>query len=254
MANIFARFKEGEEPATPPAGKAYLWFDDTDGVFKYKNSSGEVYTRPMTTNDESTVPYVTNGSLAIGGPNEEIATLGWDNFGVQIKWTVEAATAKDFVDADVNPSTNIITETAHGYLTGLKGQLTTTGTLPDGLSLATDYFVIKVDADTYKLATSRANANSGTAVDIVSASGGGTHTFTPTAGGTVGEFIVEGTNFPLVDDVWDPLDLSMVMDVENSSDVGSIRLNQVDFSHLRVSYVPTSGQGTYSIYLTKRDI
>lgn len=254
MANIFARFKEGEEPATPPTGKAYLWFDDTDGVFKYKNSSGEVYTWPMSTNDESTVLYVASGSLALGASHTEIATVGLDNFGFQIKWTIEATTAKDFVDGDVNVSTEVISETAHGYLTGLKGQLTTTGTLPVGLSLATDYFIIRVDANSYKLATSRANAEAGTAVDITSAAGGGTHTFTPTAGGTVGEFTVEGTSFPVVDNEWTPLELSTDVLVANSSDTARIRLNQVVDSHLRVKYTPTSGQGTYSIYVTKKDV
>ena len=76
--------------------------------------------------------------------------------------------------------TDICTKAAHTYLTGLKVQLTTTKTLPAGLSLATDYFVIKLDADTFKLASSLVNAQAGTAVDITD-TGTGTHTITPTA-------------------------------------------------------------------------
>lgn len=60
-------------------------------------------------------------------------------------------------------------------LTGTKVRLTTTTTLPAGLALATDYFVIKVSDTTFKLATSYANAIAGTAIDITSA-GTGTHT------------------------------------------------------------------------------
>lgn len=86
--------------------------------------------------------------------------------------------AKAFASADVNTTTNVITETAHNYYTGLVGQLTTSGTLPTGLSLSTDYYIIKLTADTYKFATSKANADAGTAIDI-SAAGSGNHTFTP---------------------------------------------------------------------------
>ena len=92
--------------------------------------------------------------------------------------------AKDFAEADVNVTTNIITETAHQYVTGLKGQFTTTTTLPAGLSLATDYYLIVVTADTYKVATSAANATAGTAIDITD-DGTGTHTFTPTTLDTI---------------------------------------------------------------------
>lgn len=84
----------------------------------------------------------------------------------------------DFVDGDVTVGTDTINETAHGLLTGEVVQLTTTGTLPAGLSLATDYYVIRVDADNFKLAASAKDAEEGTAVDITAAAGGGTHTVT----------------------------------------------------------------------------
>lgn len=55
---------------------------------------------------------------------------------------------------------------SHGLTTGFKGQLTTTGTLPAGLSLLTDYYVIVEDADTIQFASSLENALAGTAVAI----------------------------------------------------------------------------------------
>lgn len=70
------------------------------------------------------------------------------------------------VASEVNVTANTVTIPAHGYTTGFKGQLTATVTLPGGLSTATDYFIIKVDANTVKFATSYANAIAGTAVDI----------------------------------------------------------------------------------------
>ncbi len=50
------------------------------------------------------------------------------------------------------------------------------GTLPAGLALVTNYWVIAVDVDTIAFATSRANALADTRVDITAAAGGGTHT------------------------------------------------------------------------------
>lgn len=83
-----------------------------------------------------------------------------------------------FVDGDVSVANDEITETAHGYQTG-EGpvQLSNSGgALPTGLAAATDYWFIRVGANTYKFATSRANALAGTDVDITAAAGGGTHT------------------------------------------------------------------------------
>lgn len=56
-------------------------------------------------------------------------------------------------------------------------RLTTTGTLPTGLSLLTDYWVIQVDSDRQKFATSKANADAGIAVNLT-AQGSGVHTMT----------------------------------------------------------------------------
>lgn len=79
-------------------------------------------------------------------------------------WTAGSPAVKNFVAADVSVADNTITIAAHGYLTGLKVALSGTN-LPTGLS-ATDYYIIKVDVNTIKLATSQALALAGTAVDI----------------------------------------------------------------------------------------
>lgn len=84
----------------------------------------------------------------------------------------------NFVDGDVTVGSDSIAETAHGFQTGDKVQLTTTGTLPAGLALLTDYYVIRVDANNIKLASSAYNAEWNTPVDITAAAGGGTHTVT----------------------------------------------------------------------------
>lgn len=83
-----------------------------------------------------------------------------------------------FVDGDVTVGTETINIGSHPFYNLQRVQLTSSGTLPDGLSLATDYYIIYVDANNIKLASSKENAEVGTAVDITAASGGGTHTIT----------------------------------------------------------------------------
>lgn len=94
---------------------------------------------------------------------------------------------------------NTVSITAHGQVTGAVGQLTTSSSLPTGLSTSTNYYLIVVDANTIKFASSLANAAAGTAIALT-APGAGTQTFTPTAlssTGAVAKLQVsnDGTNF-----------------------------------------------------------
>lgn len=74
-----------------------------------------------------------------------------------------------------NAGTDVCTHTNINLMPLTRVQLTTTGTLPAGLALATNYFVIKVTDLTCRFATSYANAVAGTFIDITDA-GTGTHT------------------------------------------------------------------------------
>jgi hypothetical protein len=81
-------------------------------------------------------------------------------------------TANDATDEITFTSTANIPS---NLLTGTRVRVSTTTTLPAGLSAATDYYVIKVNHSVVKLATSYANAIAGTAINITS-TGSGTHT------------------------------------------------------------------------------
>ena len=78
--------------------------------------------------------------------------------------------------------TDIITSSSHGLSHGSKVRLTTTTTLPAGLSLLTDYYVIEVTTDTFKLTAEKPGGTGATytVVDITD-TGTGTHTFTVAA-------------------------------------------------------------------------
>lgn len=84
-------------------------------------------------------------------------------------------TLSSFSTFTADAGTDICTHSNINLFPYTRVQLTTTTTLPAGLSLATDYYVIKVTDTTIKFATSYANAVAGTAVDITDA-GTGTHT------------------------------------------------------------------------------
>jgi len=68
--------------------------------------------------------------------------------------------------------TDIITSAAHGLSEGDLVHVASSTTLPDGLSVSTDYYVRDVATNTFKLSA----VEGGTAVDIAD-TGTGTHTF-----------------------------------------------------------------------------
>jgi len=112
----------------------------------------------------------------------------WDIIGYYRVTTVTTTTAQATTNtistrtatftADAGTDVMTYTSTASlpsNLLTGTRVRCTTTTTLPSPLAAATDYYLIRIDNSTYKLATSYANAIAGTAIDITTA-GTGTHT------------------------------------------------------------------------------
>ncbi len=98
--------------------------------------------------------------------------------------TLTSANALVYADQvfTADNTTEIFTKATHGLLTG-DGPLQVSnggGALPTGLAGSTDYWVIKIDADTFYLATTRANALAGTHLSI-STNGTGAQTISDTA-------------------------------------------------------------------------
>lgn len=104
------------------------------------------------------------GSLATG-----TYTVTRQPEGVTVRGRYLLSVAIEAVDA----STDTLELVAHGLPTGTGPfQLTTTGTLPGGLTAGTDYWVITADADALQLATSAADADDEIAVELSSAGTG----------------------------------------------------------------------------------
>lgn len=74
-------------------------------------------------------------------------------------------------------SSGLLLTFTNDFTSGTKVRFTTTTTLPTGLSLATDYWLVRVSATTARVATSYANYVAGTVIAYTDA-GTGTHTFT----------------------------------------------------------------------------
>lgn len=106
----------------------------------------------------------------IQGYGSRIAPSGWLACdGSNVSRTTYAG-----LFAAVNPSLGtftvtiaapaVVSKTAHGLSTGDAIYLTTTGALPTGLTANTLYYVVRVDANSFNLSTSRANAYAATKI------------------------------------------------------------------------------------------
>lgn len=151
-------------------------------------------------------------------------------YSVHHNITVTTPSAGAFTAA----ASDICTKSAHGMKVGLKVRVSTDDTLPAGLSAGTDYFVIYLSANTFKLATSLNNANAGTAIDITDA-GAGTHTITPTA--------LAGCNvkFQGSNDNVNFIDLASATNITGSVNLLTEKLDPM-FDYVRAYFTLTAGQ------------
>jgi hypothetical protein len=106
--------------------------------------------------------------------------------GIGRDWVDAAATPLVIPDDAVESVSTVddtLTLTAHGLTTGDGPvRFTTSGTLPAPLAVATDYWVVRLDANRIKLATTHANAIATVPVVVdLTTAGTGTHTLVDTA-------------------------------------------------------------------------
>ena len=119
--------------------------------------------------------------------------------------SISMSTTYDVMDPDgsttnsADISGDVFHHPAHGYVTGLVGQMSTDDTLPTPLMTLTDYYIIVIDPDNFSLAATRQDAFDGIAITL-SDSGVGNQTFTPTAdSGTLALYeSVDGMNYVAV--------------------------------------------------------
>jgi len=116
-----------------------------------------------------TNPMSAVGDMIVGGTSGTPTRLASSLLG----YITTGATSTTVTMTIATPA--VVTHSSHGLSLGDKIYLTTTGALPTGLTASTTYYVIKIDANSYNLATSLANALAGTKI-ATSGSQSGTHT------------------------------------------------------------------------------
>lgn len=84
-------------------------------------------------------------------------------FTVSLSGPVEA-----LLSSNVDPTTDALTKTSHGFQTGDVLYYEDNGSAIGGLTTNTNYHVIRVDDNTFKLALSADDADAGTAIDLTS--------------------------------------------------------------------------------------
>ena len=145
------------------------------------------------------------------------------------------------VDSAVDVSNENITISSHGLTTGLKVQASSTGTLPAGLSTSTDYFVIAVDDNTVRLATSLENALAGTAINLTDqGTAAATHTLevTALAGGSIQ---LQGSND---DSTW--VNIGSAVNITATA-TNLLADTDVEYGFTRVQSTLTAGRMTVDI-------
>jgi len=119
-------------------------------------------------NDSEADEIVTeDGSYLITEADFRLATTSYDKYVSYYSAT--------FSTGDVNTTNETFTESSHKYQTGDAVQISSTTTIPTGLSALTTYYVINASSSTIKLATTLKLSKAGTAINLGS-TGAGTHT------------------------------------------------------------------------------
>jgi len=124
---------------------------------------------PKGANNNATIFGVDTKEIISGGDNITSVALvqGGTLYREAPPVTFAAPTLFTIATTAVNTTADTITSTAHGLSTGAKLTYGAAGgTVLGGLSDATAYYVIYVTANTFKLASSAANALAGTAIDL----------------------------------------------------------------------------------------
>lgn len=187
---------------TTPAHTAGGWHT-TFGLAGSPNASTTPGTSLVWTNtneftgDGTTIAGINHGGPPGGGDTKHIINVGASIVGAagapwQLKLVdlqgyyplrttdVTGTGSRVLINANTvvaSDSTGLLLTYTNDFTSGTKVRFTTTTTLPTGLSLATDYWLVRVSATTARVAASYADYVAGTVIPFTDA-GTGTHTMT----------------------------------------------------------------------------
>lgn len=163
--------------STDQTGKATIYYTPAGvGRARYPVYDGTNWTEKTFTelSNDTTASATNNAGAAAAGPYQIQDCFVWNNAGTNRltrgpKWTASLTATMTIATPCV------VTWTAHGLWDGATVRFTTTGALPTGLTAGTDYFVTKIDANTFNLSTTLVNQIAGTKI-ATSGTQSGVHT------------------------------------------------------------------------------
>lgn len=152
----------------------YSWATASEGGNAIPASTENIsnFTPINTENFNRNLDHTVNTLQALAEAVDELNLTAWIPFTTIAPTLITSALDGTFTVTIASPA--VVTKNGHGLVLGQKLRLTTTGALPTGLAINTDYFVIPINANTFNLATSIANARAGTKINT-SGSQSGTH-------------------------------------------------------------------------------
>jgi hypothetical protein len=204
----------------------------------------------MTTIQRLEPPYaaiILTGTGIVASLDSNPVLLGSLPIRIGVQFDVSGSPATGlFADTDVNGTANTIAIATHGYTTGLKVTYNVlTGVTVTNLTDTNAYYVIRVNANSIKLAASLSDALANTAIDIEPGVGG-TFNLVPAT------LSVVKTTYGTNDDVEDPTATINWISVDaNTSGVSYLYSNAVPcFKFLKVNATPAGGsQGNVTVVL-----
>ena len=133
------------------------------GIYGLSTEGEQVQASPEFAREATNVAYDSAGRLG----NRKGFSSTSSKYALTLGSNPIATDATAIATSAVDTSTEVITLSSHGFSTGdLVIYEDGGGTALAGLTDGTIYYVIKVDANTFKVASSLANANAGTAIDL----------------------------------------------------------------------------------------
>jgi hypothetical protein len=167
-----------QENVTATADCDYDWLQTITGLLNAKGVEPEgrvLFVNTAVANTLAVDPRMISKDFAgqlLTGQGYRI----WQNIGgfalIQEYPDLPSNNGSNLTSVSATASTDVLAKTAHGLVTGDPIVISAIGGGAAGLSTATRYWVIKVDADSFKLATTYANAIAGTAIDVTTDSSG----------------------------------------------------------------------------------
>jgi hypothetical protein len=181
--------------------------DPTDAIVSFKVDASLLNGTLTSGESNLAIGFATDAELntlsnwnesVISTPNPNIFSAGFgrvttapEQVSLNIEGTSVLTIARPQTVEGVSDAANTLNITAHPFNTGDRVVVSSTGTVPGGLSSSVAYFVIDETVNSIKLSTSRAGALAGSEIDIQTA-GSGTITvasdeiFTLTRSGSTG--------------------------------------------------------------------